>query len=262
MLKKDEISRRLYEYLLDRSVDCRVEDIRIGLGYAGVKLEGTRLGVAAVLRHEIAPGCSTLDRAGTLKGSQASTLLRYLVEGENPLDKIIGLATANALINRKVPEEEDDDSIDLMNLSQHDHVAMVGLFRPLVRRIQETGAELSIIERDPTRAEVFDSDTTDKILKDCTVAIITATSIINGTLEDIVNRLGTPRRAVLLGPSTPLCSDIFQDTRLTHLGGSALANHDKILQIISEGGGTPLMRPYLKFVTMPIQKDSHQEEVR
>lgn len=261
MLKKDEISRRLYEYLLDKSFDCRVEDIRIGLGYAGVKLEGAMLGVAAVLRHEIAPGCSTLDRAGTLKGSQASELLRYLVEGKNQLSKTIGLATANALIDLKAPEKEDD-SIDLMNLSPHDHVAMVGLFKPLVRKIQDTGAELSIIEKNPARAEVFDSNTTGKILKDCTVAIITATSIINGTLEDIVNRLGTPRRAVLLGPSTPLCSDIFQDTRLTHLGGSAIENHDKILQIISEGGGTPLMRPYLKFVTIPIQKDSHQEEVR
>jgi hypothetical protein len=260
MLKKDEISRRLYEFLLDKSLDCLVEDIRIGLGY-GVKLEGARLGVAAVLRHEIAPGCSTLDRAGTLKGSQASKLLRYLVEGKNSLDKIIGLATANALINLKVPEKEDD-SIDLMNLSQHDHVAMVGLFKPLVRKIQDTGAELSIIERNPARAEVLDSNTTDKILKDCTVAIITATSIINGTFEDIVNRLGTPRRAVLLGPSTPLCSDIFQDTRLTHLGGSALTNHDKILQIISEGGGTPLMRPYLKFINIQVQKDSYQEEVR
>ncbi|MBT8490444.1 MAG: DUF364 domain-containing protein [Deltaproteobacteria bacterium] len=261
MLEKDEIARRLYEYLLDGSLDCRVEDIRIGLGYAGVKLEGTMLGVAAVLRHEIAPGCSTLDRAGTLKGSQASKLLRYLIEGENPLDKIIGLATANALINMTVPEKEDD-SIDLMNLSPHDHVAMVGLFKPLVRKIQDTGAELSIIERNPARAEVFDSSTTDKILKDCTVAIITATSIINSTLEDIVNRLGTPRCAVLLGPSTPLCSDIFRDTRLTHLGGSALINHDKILQIISEGGGTPLMRPYLKFVNIPIRKDSYKEEVR
>ncbi|MBN2516816.1 MAG: DUF364 domain-containing protein [Deltaproteobacteria bacterium] len=255
MLQKGEISRRLYEYLLKRSLDCRVEDIRIGLGYAGVKLEGTMIGVAAVLRHEIPSGCTTLDRAGTLKGSKASKLLRYLVEGKNPLDKIVGLATANALINLKVPEEEDD-SIDLMNLSHHDHVAMVGLFKPLVQKIQETRAELSIIERDPARSEVLESNTTGKILKDCTVAIITATSIINGTLEDIINRLGTSRHAVLLGPSTPMCCDIFQDTRLTHLGGSAITNYDKILQIISEGGGTPLMRPYLKFVNIPIQKNT------
>ena len=261
MLKKDEISRRLYEYLFDRSLDRRVEDIRIGLGYAGVKLEGAMLGIAAVLRHEIAPGCTTLNRAGTLKGSKASKLLRYLVEGKNSLDKTIGLATANALIELKKSEKEVD-TIDLMNISQRDHVAMVGLFKPLVGRIRKTGALLSIIERDPTRADVLDSNATDKILKDCTIAIITATSIINGTIEDIINRLGTPKHAVLLGPSTPLCSNIFQDTGLTLLGGSTITDNDKILQVISEGGGTPLMRPYLNFVTIPVQKDSHQEEAR
>lgn len=255
MLKKDEISQRIYEYLLKRSIDCLVEDIRIGLGYAGVKLEGNRIGVAAVLRHELPSGCTTLGRAGTLKDSNASELLRYLVEGKNQLDKAIGLATANALIEPEVPEKEDD-SIDLMNLSRHDRVAMVGLFRPIVGRIQDTGAELSIIERDPTRSEVFDSNTTNEILEDCSVAIITATSIINSTLEDIINRLGTPRHAVILGPSTPLCSDIFKDTRITHLGGSAVINHEKILQIISEGGGTPIMRPYLKFVNIMVQENT------
>lgn len=256
MLEKGEISRCLYENLLSRCQNLLVEDVRIGLGYAGIKLEGNMLGVAAVLRHEISAGCSTLDRAGTLRGLKASALLRYLIEGRHPLDKTIGLATANALINVTASDKEDD-AIDLMNLSQQDRVAMVGLFKPLVLKIQATGAELSIIERDPNRIDVVDDKTRDEILANCTVAIITATALITDTLEEIINSLGNPRHVAILGPSTPLYGDVYRGTGITHLGGSAILDTEKVLQIISEGGGTPSMRPYLKFVNLLIQKNTH-----
>jgi len=54
----------------------------------------------------------------------------------------------------------------------------------------------------------------------------------------------------LLGPSTPLVPEIFCDTPVTHLGGAVVADSAKVLQIISEGGGTPALRPYLRFVNI------------
>ena len=248
MLNTGTISARLYDELQSNSNGIGVEDVRIGLGYVGVKLGSNRLGLAAVLRHELAPGCTTINKAGTLKGRTASELLKYLVEGRNPLDKAIGLATANALIECDAAEE--DDTIALMNLTAHDRVAMVGLFKPLLEKIRATGAELSIIERDSARMKIVDEQAKIYILKKCTVAIITATTILTDTLEEVLNTLGNPRQVAILGPSTPLCSDVFEDTAVTHLGGASVIDSDKIMQIISEGGGTPAMRPSLKFITV------------
>jgi hypothetical protein len=55
---------------------------------------------------------------------------------------------------------------------------------------------------------------------------------------------------VLMGPSTPLLPEIFHDTPVRHLGGAIVVDSAKALQIISEGGGTPALRPYLRFVNI------------
>ena len=257
MMTTGEISSRLYEHLSGRGNNLLVEEVRIGLGYVGVMLEGNRMGLAAVLRHELTPGCSVFDEAGGLTGSKASALLRRLVDGKNPLEKALGLATANAIIHPEATEEEQD-TIELINLTSTDRVAMIGLFRPLVPRIKETGAALSIIEKNAALMEVADQKVREKVLKECTVAIITATSILNNTVEEVLNGLGSPQHVVLLGPSTPLCGEVFKGTPVNHLGGSALLDTGKIIQIISEGGGTPALRPYLRFINILLKNDGEK----
>ena len=250
-MKKGEIAERLVQYLSDKGESLWVEEIRIGLGYVGVRLEGNRMGLAAVLRNELSPGCTLLDQAGHLTEQKPSTLLDWLVLGRHPLEKAIGLATANALISHGLTGQEKD-SLELINLIPQDHVAMIGLFSPLVPRIKKSGATVSIIERDASLTDVPKPEERKEILKKCTVAIITATSLLNDTLEEILNELGNPRHVLILGPSTPLCPEIFQGTLVNHLGGSAIMDAQKVMRIISEGGGTPILRPYLRFVNILI----------
>lgn len=253
MISSGTISQRIHDVLSGQAGNRQVEEVRIGLGYVGVMLNGERMGVAAVLRNELRPGCSTIGKAGTLAGSPTLNLLDLVVQGTNPLEKALGLATANALLCPDPGGEEDQDSIALMALSPEDRVAMVGYFGPLVQRIKKTGATLRIIEKDPQRAgDIFDREEQDRTLADCSVAIITATSILNDTMEEILSGLGSPRHVSVLGPSTPLCEEVFAGTPVTHLGGSAIRNPRKVMQIISEGGGTPHMRPHLCFIDRTI----------
>ena len=105
-----------------------------------------------------------------------------------------------------------------MRLRPGERVAMVGLFRPIVPRIEATGVRLSVIERDTPEKERRD------ILGACDVAIVTATTLLNGTLEGVLNELGRPRHVALIGPSTPLCEEIFRGSPVTHLGGSAIVD--------------------------------------
>ncbi|MEA1971323.1 MAG: DUF364 domain-containing protein [Thermodesulfobacteriota bacterium] len=260
MIKTGDISRHIHEHLYNSSKKLYVEEARIGLGYIGVLLEGDRPGLSALLRNELSPGCGTFSKAGTLAGSDASELLDLLVNGRNPLEKALGLATANAMICPDIAEEPEKDSIALMNLSPTDRVAMVGHFGPLVERIKKTGAKLHIIEKDPNRMEILDRKEIDSILEKCSVAIITATSILNNTIEEILNGLGNPRHVTIMGPSTPMFGEAFAQTPVTHLGGSAVLDPRKIMQIISEGGGTPDMRPFLRFIDRRIEHIKRTEE--
>jgi uncharacterized protein (DUF4213/DUF364 family) len=230
---------------VEQSRRLAVEDVRIGGSYVAVVLTGGRIGLAARLK-ESAGTQIEIPRSANC-GKRAEALLEDLVSGTGAVERALGLAAANALIHPAIPRQEED-TIGLMKLRPGERVAMVGLFRPIVPRIEATGVTLSVIERDTPETERRD------ILGACSVAIITATTLLNGTLEGILNELGKPRHVALMGPSTPLCEEIFRATPVTHLGGSAIVDGAAVLQVIAEGGGTPDMRPCLRFVNIMVHR--------
>jgi len=253
MLKTGTILADLYERITPEARSWEVIDLRIGLSYVGVRLDNDSTGIAAMLFDALPHGCIVMPAAGNLAGTTATGLLQYLVAGKNPLEIAIGLATANALIEPPLKDVADDrEATTYLNLQKGVKVAMVGLFSPLVARIRATGAELTIIEKNSARMEILGDAEKKDALKFCDVAIITATTLLNSTLEETINLLGTPRAVAIMGPSTPLMPAIFCQTPVTHLGGAIVADSARVMQIISEGGGTPVLRPYLRFVNLMI----------
>ena len=254
MITAGTVLKRLDEQLAGLVENRKIADLRIGLSYVGIKLDNGFAGLAAVLPGCSARGCTVLKEAGTYVGSAASETLKYLVNAKDTLRRAIGMATANALVLPESGKTEDREATTYLNLQPGEKVAMVGLFAPLVERIRSTGAILTVVEKNPERLEVLSAEEKQKALKDCDVAIITATTLLNNTFEETIGLLGRPRSVVLMGPSTPLVPDIFHDTPVTHLGGSIVADAAKALQIISEGGGTPALRPYLRFVNVLLNR--------
>jgi len=250
MTGNDPFPERLFYRLIPKGQGIPVRDVRIGLSYVYVELADNRTGISALSRSGLNPSCSVCDQAGSLTDQSAGNLLRLLLRKNNPLEKAIGLATANALIAPPSPEF-GGDALDLMDINPDDHVVMVGFFRPLAEKIERRGIPLSILERDARRGTgILDEREQKRTLAEGTVAIITAMTLVNGTLQEILDRLGTPRHVAILGPSTPACPEIFQNTAVNHLGGSVIQDREKIRTIISHGGGTPQMRPHLRFFNL------------
>ncbi len=254
MLETGIILKRLYEHLETSAKDLLIADLRIGLSYVGIKLDNEAAGLAAVLPSSAVRGCTVLKEAGTYVGSSAIEVLKNLVDGKNALHRAIGMATANALVLPRKGDNEDREATTFLDLKPGEKVAMVGLFAPLVERIRSTGATLTIVEKNPERLDLLSPEDKEKALNECDVAIITATTLLNNTFEETIDLLGAPRSVVLMGPSTPLVPEIFHDTPVTHLGGAVVVDSAKVLQIISEGGGTPALRPYLRFVNLLLQR--------
>lgn len=254
MLKPGTLLNRLYEQLEPAAKNRRIAELRIGLSYVGVRLEDGGTGLAAVLGRNAFGSCTVFPAAGTYTGSSAAELLAYLTEGKNALERSVGLAAANALMEAPSDASEDREATTYFGLKPGEKVAMVGLFAPLVERIRAAGASLTVIEKNPQRLKPLPPDQKQQALKDCDVAIITATTLLNHTLEETLAELVSPRVVAVIGPSTPLLTAIFSGTPVTHLGGAVAVDSARILQVISEGGGTPALRPYLRFVNLIIGK--------
>jgi len=278
MVKSGYISTRLYELLRGQAETRTISDVRLGRAYIAVRLDDGRLGLSGFPAHyagtpalpgpPYGDGCSGLsDVPGaepsqggavfppsvTLTGAGATTVLGWLTEKGVPVKKALALATANALI-RQDHSDMEGDSLDLFHLTSKDKVAMVGRFTPLVDRIENKGASLTVLEKDAAKGLVLSARERRTILKSCTVAIMTATALLYDDLEYILNDLGTPRHVALLGPSTPMLPDLFADTPVTHLGGVRIIDAVQILPIVSVGGGTQAMRPYLEMTNIFLRK--------
>lgn len=88
----------------------------------------------------------------------------------------------------------------------------------------------------------------------CSVAIITGTSVVTGTLDALLAGLGTCRAAVILGPSTFMRPEVFAGSPVTHLAGASIRDALSVEQVVSEGGGTMILKQYMDFETVCLKR--------
>ena len=169
------------------------------------------------------------------------------------IDRIIGISAMNAYSQHIFEEisfefDFENDVLDKLKLSKSDVVGMVGKFTPWIPKIVSKVKKLTVIEKDIKKLGNFDdvkiiSDPS--ILEDVDVAIITGTSLINHTIDDLLKLAGSARTAVI-GPSMGMIPDPFFKAGADIIGGMKFLDINKIMQLISEGGGTMRFKNFAK----------------
>ncbi len=239
------IRHRIREIIGQDDERAPVADVRIGLGYTAVRLQDFRTGVAYTVSRDNHQGCAVFQGLRPLAGSSASNLLKFL-ESDDTLEVALGLATANALVNSRPFDALPGDVLDAVEFRPSDTVAMIGYFGPLIAPLRPRVARLDIFEEDLDRAsDLLPAEDAAKKLSDAQVALISSVTIVNDTLDGLLDAAQGCREVVLLGSTTPLLPDAFQGTPVTYLSGISVQNGDGILQVVSEGGGTRQFKPFV-----------------
>jgi len=227
-----------------------VADVRIGLVYTSVRLDNGNTGIAWT-GHGLSKGCIHQPKAGTLAGRPAGELLDMLAFTGNSLYRTIGLATANALASGTPrPETVSVEILELVNIQPSEHIVMAGFFAPLIPRLERTGCRLDILELKNDLPGTLSPDEGRSALAICNVAILTATSIITNTMDELLSNLGDVRCAIILGPSSFMRPEVFAKTPVTHIAGVWIRNASEVERIVSEGGGTKTLKPHMDFETI------------
>jgi len=205
-----------------------LEDGSIGLSYVllGDTLER--------LRNEI-------DGLGLCGADAMAVARRYA--SDSGLWKTIGFATANALTRclfERAGFRPDDsaDSIGQMNPQPDDHIGMIGLFKPLIGRVLETGARLTVVELKAELAGNSDGYcvTLDPgRLSDCTKVISTSTLLLNDTLDRMVAYCRRAKWFAMVGPSAGCLPDKLFSRGVTLLGGTWVNNREGFTAALKSG---------------------------
>ncbi len=243
------IRKRAIDYLRPVSKGLSVADVRIGVGFTSVRLDNGNIGLAWTA-ESLSESCTREIRAGTLAGSTSLDLLQMLANS-SPLSRSIGLATANALVaGLPRPRSTTEDVLDIVNIGAADRVVMVGYFGPLVPAIRITGCQLDILELKTSRPGTLSPEEGRPLLAACSVAIITGTTIVTGALDELLAGLAQPRAVVILGPSSIMCPPVFDGTPVTHIAGAWVRDAAAVERIVSEGGGTMILKKHMDFETI------------
>ncbi len=228
------VYQRLLEDALERAYGKNVADLRIGLGYTACRLSDGNCGLGYVFRKELSPTCSILSKAGELNGMPASSMAELFLS-KDLLEASIGISVINALS----PETggSPGDLLDHLEITPEDTVSMVGFFGPLIPEIKRKTGRFYVFDKSG-REGALPPEEMKKHLPLSTIVLVTATTLINKTFEDIIELSRSAREICLLGPSSPLYPHIMGDYGVTILAGVKVKDPDKVLLVVSQGGGT------------------------
>jgi uncharacterized protein (DUF4213/DUF364 family) len=244
--------QRVLDADLDRIV---VERAVVGLFFTGVKLNTGIAGACATPLRSIpeAACCPSSAMAmpfpGKLRGRPARELLKE-TEAPSGIRRAIGVATMNALADmcwqrRATPAVElraGVDAYDAADIQPGERVVVVGAFVPFLKALKRSGQHFTVLEMDPATlkpdelAHFRRADEARLVLPSADVVLITGTTLLNDTLENLLALCRPEARVVVVGPTVGLLSDALLRRGVDVLGGVRVTVPDAFLDVLAEGG--------------------------
>ncbi|TSA23839.1 MAG: hypothetical protein D4R67_12795 [Bacteroidetes bacterium] len=206
-----------------RNHDAPVTDVWIGLFWSAV---GSRyIGMSHTFKtgHKV-----EIEHSGELSSFSAYQLAERLFSWE-PLEASIGVAALNSLIEPKGTTGNIKDYIK--ESAQGKAVTIIGRF-PFNDEITRIAGKTYILEIEPTGDEL-PMTACEEVVPESDINVITATALINHTLERLLE-LGSKGINIVLGPSTPLSPVLF-DFGADILAGVRVYDKDLLVKSITQG---------------------------
>lgn len=245
-----ELNRRLYDAMLPLAESVTVAMVCMGIGYTAVVTSDRCIGVAYTYL-DAKSGCSMIRDYQDFEGRPARELLA-LIQHSNPLQRSMALALVNALNThraRRLPEDGKNGLLfDALDIGARAKVSMVGLIKPLVVALESMGARVDVIDE---FRNVGDADRFFNNLSTwADAAVITSTTILNNTLESILDQASERVGVALVGPSTPMVAEAFEHRPMVKaLAGIVPDRIDPLLKTVRHGLGTRYLHRHSRKVT-------------
>lgn len=216
---------KLIEDLLQSvsGTDCETQEICVGLHWTAV--ESRFVGMAHTYKTD---DKSELDDSGDLAGRSALELAGRLRSDET-LEASLGMAALNSLIE---PAGRRANALEIiLEKAPGKTVTIIGRF-PFNSQVVAAAGKTYILELNPQEGELPASDAP-KVIPQSDIAVITATTLINHTIADLLD-LAKNVFTIVLGPSTPM-NDVLFDYGVDVVAGIKVVDRPALVGSVVQG---------------------------
>ncbi|NJE53687.1 DUF364 domain-containing protein [Thermococcus sp. 21S9] len=220
--------RRIKREALKLVDGLELVDFGFALPYTWVLVggeNGKALGVAMTLPEEVQRYTNSISEPSLEAFIEKADSL-------NVIERTLGLATINA-VSQYYIDLSDATNVDVLELlpEKAGKVALIGNMPPLARELRERGYALYVFERNP---KLWDRETLSDtleyhLLPEMDIVIASASCLVNGTVDMLIDRAENAELFVLTGPTGQLLPEFLSGTRVTHLASMKVVDIEKAL---------------------------------
>ncbi len=224
--------------------------------FTALELEDGSLGLACVLLNDTLAALASGDRPTSVVGADPLALARRWID-QPGVERTLAFAAVNALTRHLFDRAgfappDAADSIGELDPQPGDHVGMVGLFPPLVKRVTACGARLTVIERRDALVgdfPAFRCTLDPAALADCNKVLSTSTVLLNDTLDEVLAHARHASRIAMIGPGAACLPDPLFARGVGLVGGLWVEDRAGLINCLRQG--TPWGRHTRKFALTP-----------
>ena len=209
-----------------------------------VALEDNSAGLYYAWMGESQKGMNQRYRVQDFIGKHPLQLVE-LYRSEDEADRSLGMAALNAISQSVFRQSKCElpaaaDSLGELELKAGDHLGMVGFFPSLVRKLQQRQVKVTVIEK---KQHIIDAHTDLDIsadlarLVDCNKVLSTASTLLNDSLDEVLEVCSSAEGIVLVGPTAGFLPDPLFKRGVKAIGGSQLVDVPLAIERLSHEQG-------------------------
>jgi len=136
----------------------------------------------------------------------------------------------------------EGDAFDALAIAPGQRVVLVGAFAPYMRTLRRTGQPFQVLELDPATLKPEElpfyvhAERAPETVARADVLIATGTTLVNGSLDGLLQCLRPGAQAAIVGPTATLWPGPFARRGATVVGGTRVQEAGALLDLLAEGG--------------------------
>jgi uncharacterized protein (DUF4213/DUF364 family) len=118
---------------------------------------------------------------------------------------------------------------------------MVGAFHSYINKLSKFDAKLQVLELNkeaflPHHAKYYvPAENYKEVLSNADLVIITGLTLVNNTFDNLLSVISPKSKSIVIGPSSGIIPDLFFEKNIDIIGGTLIANPEKLFPLVSQG---------------------------